>query len=69
MAIDGRFELEADVGRKAHEESLLRTDNPHLYLAIAWDNGWVARAREQEATTVATTRVLGFKAWIAAQGD
>lgn len=68
VVIDTAFGQELDMGRKAHEESQLRTDNPHLALAIAWDKGWVSRAREQEATTVARTRVLGFQAWIAAQG-
>ena len=68
MVIDTAFEQELVVGRKAHEEHLPRTDNPHLALAIAWDNGWVSRAQEEEATTIAHTRILRFQAWIAAQG-
>jgi hypothetical protein len=68
VALDGHFALELDVGYKAHEEHLLRTDNPHLPNAIAWDKGWVRRAREQEATTVAKTKVVGFREWIWMQG-
>lgn len=67
MTINGEFELHLEEGFKAHEETQLRTDNPFLARAIAWDKGWVSRAREQEARTTAPTRILGFQAWIAAQ--
>lgn len=68
MALDGDFAANLDYGYKAHEEGLHRTDNPHLPRAIAWDKGWVRRAREQEATTTARTKVVGFQDWIAMQG-
>lgn len=68
MATPGKFELRDAEGYKAHEEGMLRTDNPHLVDAIAWDKGYVRRAREQEAKTIAKTKVVGFQDWIAMQG-
>jgi hypothetical protein len=61
------FAYDFQTGVEAHKAEIDRSENPHLRRAVMWDKGWVTSARGDEAKTPATTKIVGFKDWIALQ--
>lgn len=59
---------EYNEGIQAHKDHATRMNNPYLAKALAWDNGWTRRQREElnlGGKVEDARKVKRFKEWIA----